>query len=311
MGEGATFFAEFPVVEATGPLEGAKSFKAREWLLDDSGETGVDTEVEEEGVFAPETEGKGQLVLVVDDLEDMRNLIGESLKKRGYRVLKAANGEQGYAVICDRRPELVISDWMMPKLSGPDMLKQVRANAEVATTPFILLTAKSDEESKLIGTEIGADIFLGKPFNDQELGSAVRNLLGLKSREKEVQKLNDYITESVLKRYLPPALIGDILSGELSMDRPAELREITVLFSDLRGFTELSEALGPEKISDVLNQYLTVMNEVIFEHEGTIDKFIGDAVMVLWSATRHAGEGTGAACHRLCPSDAACDARVD
>ena len=108
VGEGATFFAEFPVVEATGPLEGAKSFKAREWLLDDTGETGVDTEVEEEGVFALETEGKGQLVLVVDDLEDMRNLIGESLKKRGYRVLKAANGEQGYAVICDRRPELVI-----------------------------------------------------------------------------------------------------------------------------------------------------------------------------------------------------------
>ena len=118
VGEGATFFAEFPVVEATGPLEGTKSFKAREWLLDDSGETGVDTEVEEEGEFAPETEGKGQLVLVVDDLEDMRNLIGQSLKKRGYRVLKAANGEQGYAVICDRRPELVISDWMMPKLSG-------------------------------------------------------------------------------------------------------------------------------------------------------------------------------------------------
>ena len=124
MGEGATFFAEFPVVEATGPLEGAKSFKAREWLLADSGETGVDTEVEEEGEFAPETEGKGQLVLVVDDLEDMRNLIGESLKKRGYRVLKAANGEQGYAVICDRRPELVISDWMMPKFSGPICLSK-------------------------------------------------------------------------------------------------------------------------------------------------------------------------------------------
>ena len=72
-------------------------------------------------------------------------------------------------------------------------------------------------------------------FTDQELGSAVRNLLGLKSREKEVQKLNDYITESVLKRYLPPALIGDILSGELSMDKPAELRDITVLFSRPQG----------------------------------------------------------------------------
>ena len=61
----------------------------------------------------------------------------------------------------------------------------------------------------------------------------------------EVQKLNDYITESVLKRYLPPALIGDILSGDLSMEKPAELRDITVLFSDLKGFTKTSEDLVP------------------------------------------------------------------
>jgi len=108
--------------------------------------------------------------------------------------------------------------------------------------------------------------------------------IAAEAAQAEIQKLNDYITESVLKRYLPPALIGDILTGKLSMDRPAELRDITVLFSDLQGFTATSEALGPEAISAFLNEYLTKMNEIIFEHGGTIDKFIGDAIMVLFGA---------------------------
>ena len=68
------------------------------------------------------------------------------------------------------------------------------------------------------------------------------------------------------------------------MEKPAELRDITVLFSDLKGFTKTSEELGPEGISAFLNEYLTVMNEIIFEHGGTIDKFIGDAIMVLFGA---------------------------
>ena len=101
---------------------------------------------------------------------------------------------------------------------------------------------------------------------------------------EEVKKLNHLLTETVLKRYLPPSLVDKIISGEVSMNKQAEMRNITVLFSDLVGFTKVSEQLGPEKISALLNEYLTRMNDVIFEHGGTVDKFIGDAVMVMFGA---------------------------
>ena len=137
-----------------------------------------------------------------------------------------------------------------------------------------------------MGTDIGADAFLGKPFNEAELASTVRNLLQLKEGEKEIQRLNRYLTESVCKRYLPPDLIQEILDGSLSLDKPAELRTITVLFSDLKGFTSTSETLGATEIATLLNEYLTAMNDVIFEHGGTIDKFIGDAIMVMFGAPK-------------------------
>jgi class 3 adenylate cyclase len=134
--------------------------------------------------------------------------------------------------------------------------------------------------------DLGADAFLGKPFNYLELQSIVRNLLHLKEGEKEIERLNLFLTESVLKRYLPPTLVSEIIAGEISMDKPAEMRDVTVLFSDLCSFTKTSENLGPTMIAALLNEYLTVMNDIIFDCGGTIDKFIGDAIMVMFGAPK-------------------------
>ena len=117
----------------------------------------------------------------------MRELIAGSLQRHQYGVVTAANGRLGLKAARHHTPDLIVTDWMMPEMSGPEMIKQLKSDPAYAAIPIILLTAKSDEESKLIGTEIGADGFLGKPFNEQELTSLVRNLVQLKSREKELQ----------------------------------------------------------------------------------------------------------------------------
>ena len=103
-------------------------------------------------------------------------------------------------------------------------------------------------------------------------------------RARRIDELNHEIREQVLVRYLPADLINDIFEGKISMDTKPHSQQLTVLFSDLSGFTKMSEKHGAEVVSEFLNDYLTIMNETIFANQGTIDKFIGDAIMVIFGA---------------------------
>ncbi|MEH2284769.1 MAG: response regulator [Nostoc sp.] len=223
-------------------------------------------------------------ILVVDDNRDLRTYVSEIFRRNGYYVQTARNGSEGYSRAKEIIPSLIVTDLMMPLVSGLEMIQMIRNEEKLKGIPIILLTAKVDEETRIEGTEHGADAYLAKPFNDRELLAEVRNLLALKENERRIVELNTYLTESVLKRFLPAVLVQKAATGDLTLDLRPEPRLITVLFSDIVGFTQLSNTLRSRRVAELLNEYLEAMTKVVFGNGGTVDKFMGDAILALYGA---------------------------
>ncbi|MBW4557379.1 MAG: response regulator [Trichormus sp. ATA11-4-KO1] len=223
-------------------------------------------------------------ILVVDDNPDLRTYVSDILRRNGYQVHTARNGYEGFGKAQDIAPSLIVTDLMMPLVTGLEMIQMIRNEEKLQGTPIVLLTAKVDEETRIESTEHGADAYLAKPFNDRELLAEVRNLLALKANERRVVELNTYLTESVLKRFLPTVLVQKAAAGTLTLDLRPEPRLITVLFSDIVGFTQLANTLRSRRVAELLNEYLEAMTKVVFDNGGTVDKFMGDAILALYGA---------------------------
>ena len=290
-GYGTTFAISIPTGKAHLPVEQVTNLPADIQISRASIELAdveIDLNIEEDTVINGENPTSAQVktgkILIVDDNRDLRGYLRRVLNQAGYKVISAHNGAHGFLKAKQHRPDLIVTDLMMPQVSGLDLIALIRKEDHLSGTPIILLTAKANEETRIEGTEMGADGYLAKPFNDRELLAEVRNLLALKSNERRIAQLNLYLTESVLKRFLPPGLVSKAATGELSLDLRPEPRMITVLFTDIVGFTSLSNTLRSLRVAELLNQYLGAMTEAIFENGGTIDKFMGDGIMALFGA---------------------------
>jgi GAF domain-containing protein/class 3 adenylate cyclase len=242
------------------------------------------SEINDSQLLSITEQGTGHSILVVDDNPDLRVYVSDILRRNGYKVDTARNGVEGYTLAQRIKPSLIVTDLMMPIVTGLEMIEMIRSQEDLKGIPIILLTAKADEETRIQGTEQGADAYLAKPFNDRELLAETRNLLALKENEKRILELNSYLTESVLSRFLPTALVRKAAAGTLTLDLQPEPRLVTVLFSDIVGFTQLSNTLRSRKVAEILNEYLETMTKVVFDNGGTVDKFMGDAILSLYGA---------------------------
>ena len=243
-----------------------------------------------------------QHILVVDDVEKNARLLADVLAAKGYRTSKASSGEAALAAIAVEAPDLVLLDVMMPGLDGYAVCRAIRADERTAMLPVVLVTALDPVQERVKGIEAGADDFLSKPVNQPELMARVRSLLRIKAYQDEIQRqkaeladwnrtLEQRVADGVaqlervgrLKRFFSPQLAEAIVGGGADDPLKSHRREITVVFLDLRGFTAFTETADPEEVMGVLREYHAAMGRLISEHEGTLERFTGDGIMVFFN----------------------------
>jgi adenylate cyclase len=241
-------------------------------------------------------------ILVVDDNELNRDMLSRRLKSRGYVVLTADDGPQCLDLVKGQRFDLILLDIMMPGMSGIDVLKIIRERYSVAELPIIMATAKDQGTDVVEALTLGANDYVTKPLDFPVVLARCENQLSLKRAMEEIKRLanelekrNRFIKHT-FGRYLSEEVVDRLLETEEGLALGGEKREVTLLMSDLRGFTAMADRCTPEQVVRVLNNYLGTMADLIVAYQGTIDEFIGDAILAIFGAPEARPDDAARAC---------------
>ena len=255
-----------------------------------------------------------QRILVVDDTPLNVKMLADILTFKGYQVVTAGGGKEGLAKVQSEKPDLVLLDVMMPDMNGYDVCRALRADPATERLPVVMVTALDPGKERANGLEAGADDFLAKPINQPELLARVRSLLRIKAYQdtvarqaEELKALNDSLEARVneqvaqldrlgrLKGFFSPQLAESILTGGGEDLLRTHRKDVTVVFLDLRDFTAFTDSAEPEEVMGVLGTYHRAMGEIILAHQGTVERFAGDGLMVFFNDPIPLADPTGAA----------------
>ncbi|MER9126383.1 response regulator [Mesorhizobium sp. M0959] len=242
-------------------------------------------------------------ILAVDDTPENLEILRMRLEANGYEVVTAADGEEGLGKARDLTPDLILLDIMMPKLDGISVVRMLKQDLSLRSIPVILVTAKADTRDVVEGLDAGGDDYLTKPFEHQALLARVRSMLRQKALHDTVasqavqlsdwnRSLEQALAEQVieiermgrLRRFLPEQVADLILAaGNGDTLLQSHRRDVTVVFCDLRGFTAFAETAEPEEVMAVLGEYHACLGEQIVRYEGTLERFVGDGIVVVFN----------------------------
>ncbi|WP_084273321.1 adenylate/guanylate cyclase domain-containing protein [Maribacter antarcticus] len=236
-------------------------------------------------------------IMVVDDETDLEVLIKQKfrkqIRKKEYEFLFAINGRDALEKIAlDPEVDIVLSDINMPEMDGLTLLSKLHESSPLIKA--VIVSAYGDMENIRVAMNRGAFDFITKPINFEDLTLTMEKTL---KHAREIKNTIQAIKENnILKMYVDENVLN-FMSGQANESKITanENIEATVVFVDVCGFTKISETTSPDVIVTLLNTYFDAMVKEIMDHDGIIDKFIGDAVMAVFKGDYHLDRAIDAA----------------
>ncbi|MEM7018879.1 MAG: ATP-binding protein, partial [Pseudomonadota bacterium] len=274
--KGSVFSFTLPVAEGQAePLPSDTSSMTTTKSLVDTSQADATKPEESEVDKAPASNHQFKVLIVDDEPVNLQVLVNH-LSLQDYAVSQAGDGMEALALIDEGlRPNIVLLDVMMPKMTGYEVCRKLRERFPANELPVLLLTAKNQVSNLVEGLQAGANDYLTKPVSKNELLARIQMHLDLAN-------LNIAYGRFVPREFLHFMEKQSVVDVRLGDHAEAMM---TVMFSDIRGFTSLSETMSPQENFDFINAYLSRMEPMISKHQGFIDKYIGDAIMALFPAS--------------------------
>ena len=243
--------------------------------------------------------GQRKTVLIVDDQSTARGVLRRMLERAGYRVREAESGEQALAQAAAGAVDALVLDLKMPGIGGIEACRRLRATQRHRITPILVVTALDERQALSAAFAAGCDDFIPKPIEPVVLEARLHSHLQRAELYFQLERVR-----SSLNRYLSPRTrqIAEQYSESGVVPAPQQV-DVCVLFTDIRGFTQLSQNIEAERLFALLSGQLAAQVELVYRHGGYVDKYAGDGIMAVFEGEGRAVRGC------LCALDIIAQAR--